>query len=216
VEEVVTPNRVSGMFRHKPLIDRLKLDIGAAAGRWADWEFENRKKHPALRPLAVEKSLELEVAPGLRLRGKADRIDSDGTHAVVIDYKSGGAPLIGKELANGVGAQLLAYSRAIQETEGLEPAAAFYLKLGRKVEGKAGVFLKKHQGTLHTTNARNSGLVQGEFDTLFERVSERWRAAAESLKAGDFTPKPARGKKDCDACDFKALCGFIPGEDNGE
>jgi RecB family exonuclease len=216
VEEIVTPGRVSGMFRHKPLIDRFKLDITAAAGRWAEWELENRKKHPTLKALAVEKSLELEIAPGLKLRGKADRIDSDGKHAVVIDYKSGGAPLIGKELASGVGAQLLAYSRAIQQSEGLEPAAAFYLKLGRKVEGKAGIFLKKHQGALHTTHARNSGLVAGEFDTLFERVSESWRAVAENLKAGDFTPRPARGKKDCDSCDFKGVCGFEPGEVTGE
>ncbi len=208
VDDEATRKNLSGMFRHEPLITKAKALIRRRAEKWLEWEFENREKHPTLRPYAVEKAIELELAGVLKLRGKADRVDSDGKHSVVIDYKSGGAPLIGRELQEGLGAQLLMYARAIELEHGLEPGAAFYLTVGSKVEGKSGVFLKKHQKVLHTTNARNSGLFDGEFATLFEQVSENWTRAARQLRAGDYAARPSRPKKDCPTCTFQPVCGF--------
>ena len=209
VDQEATRKNLSGMFRHEPLIAKAKAIIGRRAEKWIDWEFENREKHPTVKPFAVEKPIELTLGSVLKLRGKADRIDSDGRHCIVIDYKSGGAPLIGRELQDGLGAQLLMYARAIELEHGLEPGAAFYLTVGSKVEGKSGVFLKKHQKTLHTTHASNSGVYDGEFSTLFERVTETWTRAAERLRAGDFAPRPSRPKKDCPTCAFKPVCGFV-------
>lgn len=210
---------LSGMYRHKPLIEATKSVIESHALKWLDWELENRKKFPELKPFAVEAPVELEIAKGFRLRGRADRIDSDGKHSVVIDYKTGSAPFTGGELAAGLGAQLLVYAKGMHEKHGLEPAAAYYVGVGRKIEGTKGVFLKKHAKALHNANARNSGLIDDEFGTLFERVSENWARAAESFKNGDFGPNPARPKKDCDVCHYKGVCGHrfeVAGPENGE
>ncbi|MBI3555446.1 MAG: PD-(D/E)XK nuclease family protein [Deltaproteobacteria bacterium] len=210
VDEEATRKNLTGMFRHEPLIAKAKATIGLRAEKWLEWEFENREMHPSLRPFAVEKPIELDLGGVLKLRGKADRIDSDGRHSVVIDYKSGAAPLIGKELQAGLGAQLLMYARATELEHALEPGAVFYLTVGNKVQGKNGVFLKKHQKALHTTHARNSGLYDGEFGTLFEKVSESWLQAAQRLRSGDFAPRPSRPKKDCPKCSYKPVCGFDP------
>lgn len=217
-KELRAGRTLSGMYRHKPLIDATVALIRSHTLKWLDWELENRKKFPALKPFAVEAPVELELAAGVRLRGRADRVDSDGKHAVVIDYKTGGAPYTGGELAEGLAAQLLVYAKGMNEKHGLEPAAAYYIGVGRKIEATKGVFLKKHQKTLHETNARNTGLYDGEWGTLFERVSENWLRAAQSFKRGDFAPLPARPKKDCDACHYKGVCGHqfdVPGPNNG-
>lgn len=216
VTDELSKQSLTGMFRHRPLIEKAKAIILAHAEKWLDWELENRKQHPEVRPRAVEQALELSLDSGIKLRGKVDRVDSDGKHAVVIDYKTGSAPFVGRELQEGIGAQLLVYSRAIQQKEGLEPGAAYYLALGNKVKNTNGVFLKKHSKALHSAHARNSGLYDGEFGTLFERVSESWARAAESLKRGDFSPRPARPKKDCPPCSYRAVCGHDPDEQEGE
>jgi RecB family exonuclease len=213
VEEEVRRQPLSGMFRHKPLVDKAILLLKSYAARWAEWEYANREKHPDLKPFAVEIPVEVEILPGFQLKGRADRVDSDGKHQVVIDYKTGQAPYTGKELAEGLGAQLLVYATGVQAQHKLEPAGAHYLTVGRKVESSRGVFLKKHNKRLFTTTARNSGFYDGEYNTLFERVTENWMRAAADLKRGQFSPQPARGKKDCDACLYQSLCGFQPADE---
>ncbi|MEW6056967.1 MAG: PD-(D/E)XK nuclease family protein [Bdellovibrionota bacterium] len=203
----VRKNKLPGMYRHEPLVKKAVSVIQASGDRWLEWEFENRKKHPGLRPIAVELPIEVELAEGVRLKGKIDRVDSDGKHCVVIDYKSSSAPFIGNEIRQGIGAQLLVYARGVEVARKLEPAAAFYLSLGRKIDSSKGVFFKKFNKQLHTTHARNSGLVDGEFGTLFEQVSEKWTQAAEQLKKGDFHPNPARGRKECVNCAYQKICG---------
>lgn len=214
IDEEIKTHGLKGMYRHKALIEKARSVIRAHAEKWLQWEFEYRKKHRELRPFAVEKSIELELQTGLRVRGKVDRVDTDGKHSVVIDYKTGSAPFIGKEIREGLGAQLVMYSRSVEIENGLEPAAAFYLTLGNQVKASNGIFLKKHQNTLHNMTARNSGLVDGEFLTLFERVSENWTKSAEALSRGEFTAKPSRPNKDCSMCSFEPICGYNTREDH--
>lgn len=204
--EMKAGRTLPGLFRHKPLIEKTRAVIKSHVLRWLDWEIERRKKFPTLKPFAVESPVELELE-GLKVRGRADRVDADGKHSVVIDYKTGEAPFIGGELSQGIGAQLVMYAKGMQKSHGLEPAAAYYLTVGRKVEGKSGVFLKGHSKNLHDAHARNSGVFDGDFATLFEKVSENWRRAAADLSNGIFSPNPARPKKDCSICRYEPVCG---------
>lgn len=205
--EMKAGRTLPGLFRHKPLIEKTRTVIKSHVLRWLDWELERRKKFPELKPFAVETPVELEF-DGLKVRGRADRVDSDGKHSVVIDYKTGEAPFIGGELSQGIGAQLVMYSKGMKKSHALEPVAAYYLTVGRKVEGKSGIFIKSHSKTLHDAHSRNSGVFDGDFDTLFEKVSENWQRAAQDLSRGIFSPNPARPKKDCNTCRYEPVCGY--------
>jgi radical SAM protein with 4Fe4S-binding SPASM domain len=59
---------------------------------------------------------------------------------------------------------------------------------------------------VHSAHHSNSGLYDGDFETLFERVSENWTEAATRLRKGDFAPNPKRDK-DCLNCSYQAICG---------
>src|SRR5581483_7090638 len=124
--------------------EKTRAIIKSQAQAWVEWEFENRKNHPALKPIAVEVPLEFQLTSNLKLVGRADRVDSDGENAVVIDYKSGNADFIGKELLAGIGAQLLMYLKAVEHSYKLHPAGAFYLSVKRTTKMEGGVFLKEH------------------------------------------------------------------------
>lgn len=137
---------VPGLYRHEALLVKAGALMKSQINGWLDWEFARRAQHPSLRPLQVEFPIELELEAGFRLHGKADRVDSDGAHCVVIDYKSGTPPFIGRELVAGLGAQLLMYSGGVAERLKLEPAGAFYLSVGRRVDGSKGIFLKNKKG----------------------------------------------------------------------
>ena len=142
------------------------------------------------------------------MKGKADRIDTDGTHSVVIDYKSGEADFIGNDLLAGSGAQLLSYLRAVELQKSMPPAAAYYLKIHRITKITGGIFSKEFNKKLFTIHPTNSGVTEKPFADIFDDVFEVWEKAAQELLSGDFTARPRRPKKDCDGCQFYGQCGY--------
>ncbi|MBI2606741.1 MAG: PD-(D/E)XK nuclease family protein [Deltaproteobacteria bacterium] len=203
---------IPGLYAHGALVENTRHELLARVLGWHAWEAEYRAKHPSMRPFAVEMPLQVAIpldGPGvLTLKGKADRVDIDGTHAVVIDYKSGGQPFGGKELLAGTGVQLLAYLRAIEMNQGLKPGGAFYLLVGKKVDSKNGVFLKSFNQSLYSVHVRTGGLTDRSFDAIFDTVFAVWREAATALLAGKFDPRPRRPRKDCPRCPFYGTCGY--------
>ena len=66
------------------------------------------------------------------MKGKLDRVDSDGECAVVVEYKTGSKTLMGNDLLSGGGIQLLAYLQAVARERKLKPGGAYYLLLKKK------------------------------------------------------------------------------------
>ena len=66
---------------------------------------------------------------GIRLRGKIDRIDSDGDSAAVLDYKTGSEKWDMSGVYYGRKLQSSIYLKAVAERTGLKAAGAFYVPL---------------------------------------------------------------------------------------
>jgi ATP-dependent helicase/DNAse subunit B len=216
LDEELKLKPLEGQFRDPHLLRASRNRLLARLEGWYEYERARREDFPDLRPVALEHSLTFTLPEsGFTLKGRADRIDGDGTSLVVIDYKSGGSPLAGKELLSGHGAQLLAYSAAARTSLNLEPAAAWYLELGTAVTASKGFFLKSASGKVHKANARNGGLTDATFDDVLHGVMARWEEAAQNLKSGIFTPRPAQAKN-CARCAHVFTCGYPVGLEDGE
>ena len=126
---------------------------------------------------------------------------------VVVDYKFGGAPFIGRELLEGHGSQLFAYIKSVENKYHLMPAAGFYVRIGRTVDAKKGFFLKDHNKILHTTHHANSGLLKTSFEDAFSLILLRWEEAARNLKDGNFIAKPYNDKI-CRSCSYQDICSY--------
>lgn len=66
--------------------------------RMIGWVLDNLAEQPDWNPIAWEKSGEIEWR-GIRMKGRVDRIDSDGRSLRIIDYKTGATPKA-KEVAS--------------------------------------------------------------------------------------------------------------------
>ncbi len=97
--------------------------------------FGARSAHPtssakALAHLPVL-TIQTPAKRTLTLNGKIDRVDSDGTKAVILDYKSASEKILKWPWIHaGMMLQLPAYALVIDELAHLEPAAALFVPLG--------------------------------------------------------------------------------------
>jgi len=80
--------------------------------------------------LGPDDAAALELAPGLAIHGRVDRIDvgSDGRRAAVVDYKGSGGPAHGRWAEDGR-LQPALYMLAVGERLGLDPVAGLYQSL---------------------------------------------------------------------------------------
>ncbi len=215
LDEELLRRPLEGQFRDPHLQRASRARLLARLEYWHSYERKRREDFPALRPIALEHPLTFSLPSGFALRGRADRIDGDGSSLVVIDYKSGNSTLAGKDLLAGHGAQLVAYAAAARIEMKLEPAAAWYLELGASNPASKGFFLKAASGRVHKANARNGGLTDGVFDDVLHGVLIRWEEAALKLQSGDFSPKPAQ-PKNCARCSQLLTCGYPLGSEESE
>ena len=135
-----------------------------------------------------------------RLRGRIDRVDSDGKHAVVIDYKTGDVKTRAHLLEAGK-VQAHLYAEAVRRVTGLQPVASVYWSL------KGG----KPRGLIDSARLELSGAVRTDcadtacFEADIAHAVRAAEAAVDGMRRGDIAPRPLDGA--CDYCGAKALCG---------
>jgi len=129
-----------------------------------------------------------ELAPGVSMRGRIDRVDSDGAgRAVVYDYKGRAAPPAARWIGDG-SVQVALYMRAVEQLLGVEAAGGFYQPL-------AGPDLRA-RGVLDGDSDIQLACVRGEArghaevrELLDEAVAAALAAAAQAAR-GELESRP--------------------------
>ena len=115
---------------------------------------------------------------GWLLKGRVDRIDDDGEHQVVVDYKTG-APPSKADMGEGEAVQLPHYALQLTQVAAIE----YWDLKNRKCVTLAGEAL----------------------DSLLPQVAARLGRLAEDIRHG--RPLPANGVEAvCERCDFSGVC----------
>ncbi|MGH2889328.1 MAG: PD-(D/E)XK nuclease family protein, partial [Solirubrobacteraceae bacterium] len=137
-------------------------------------------------------ALELGDGPErVLLRGRIDRIDTDGHgHAVVVDYKSGAsrATWPAARWSADRRLQVAIYLLVVRELAGLDPVAGVYQPLRGEDLRARGVFLKGSAACAGLS--RTDGRSAEEIGSLLDDAAERAVALARALRAGELTPCP--------------------------
>ena len=144
-----------------------------------------------------------ELAPGVSVTGKIDRVDADPLSArgIVVDYKSGAAPTAA-QIRGEARLQIPLYMLVLRDQLGLEPMGGVYMPLGGG---------RRPRGMLRKDDEQVPGFVAGDylepgaFDAEVEHARETAVALAGRIRAGDVLHDPNGGE--CPAwCDLWRMC----------
>jgi RecB family exonuclease len=144
-----------------------------------------------------------ELAPGVAISGKIDRVDADPMSArgIVVDYKSGAAASAA-EISERDLMQIPLYMLVLRDQLGLEPMGGVYVPVGGG---------RRPRGMLRAGADSVPGFVASDYldDETFDGVVEDARAAAvalvERIKSGDVRHDPQGG--DCPHwCELWRIC----------
>lgn len=144
-----------------------------------------------------------ELAPGVAVSGKIDRVDADPLSArgIVVDYKSGAAPTA-TQIRDEARLQIPLYMLVLRDQLGLEPMGGVYMPLGGG---------RRPRGMLRAAGDQVPGFVASDYlePEVFDAEVEHARATAvglaERIRAGDIRHDPHGGE--CPAwCDLWRMC----------
>jgi ATP-dependent helicase/DNAse subunit B len=144
-----------------------------------------------------------ELGEGVRMRGRIDRVDTDGSgQAVVYDYKGRTAPPAAKWTATG-SLQVPLYMRAVEDLLGVRAVGGFYQPL-------TGPDLRA-RGVLDEDSGLQLECVRGETrersevrDLLAQAVAAALQAAREAAR-GELEPRPRTCAYD-GGCMYPTIC----------
>jgi len=182
--------------------------------RWTPQEFEFRFGLAEERPL--------EIADGLFLRGRIDRIDTAPPgFGLVVDYKRS-APQrseVKKGVETAESLALPIYLAAVRAIFGAVPAGAFLL--GVTNDRRTGFFNSDLAGEGIVPEGRSAGLLlplEGEaFDQLLEESVRKVEELAGRIASGEFPVDPL-DEKLCGRleCPYRDLCRIVLASKEGE
>lgn len=158
--------------------------------------------------------------PALRMKGKADRVDTAGDYVRVVDYKTGHFDASATAYYTGRSLQLELYLLAA--SVGGRPAGAFYFPAEDRFTAPEDAKFRM-QGFYNSDVADLLDSVAGAKGGLFDGAPSRGLAEAEfkdfltygtlvadrarrEMQAGNVRPSPYEGS--CDYCAFRGACGF--------
>lgn len=176
------------------------------------FEREWRLQFPGMQIAALEQDFHLQFAPGLKLRGKIDRVEKGprGEWAIV-DYKSSITPVAAKSWIENNKLQLLLYRWALENKaiaefgagESVNVIAALYWNL-RKMDRTKGLRIRGVGEDWLGPTSRSALSVEDD-RALRGSVDELLKDTKEVLRQGDWSPKP-RQVKLCEECDWRTMC----------
>jgi ATP-dependent helicase/nuclease subunit B len=141
------------------------------------WLINRRQTWPQAQ---AETTLQAELAPGLALHGRADRLERGADGASIVDYKTGHAPKA-EDLDSGEQVQATHYALLAPDCARVE-----YLQLRRD-------------------DFKSVALAGAALESARDGVRARVLAVLQALHGG--AAQPAHGDTDtCDRCDYAGLC----------
>ena len=147
----------------------------------------------------------LELAPGMSLSGKIDRIDVDpfGARGVVQDYKSGKSAHSARQIESELRLQIPLYMLVLRDLVGLEPLGGLYRPLAgaRKPRG----LVRGSEAETLPGYVSHDYLDEEEFWRLVESARETAAKLGERIRQGDVRHDPLGGE--CPSwCDLWPMC----------
>jgi ATP-dependent helicase/DNAse subunit B len=147
----------------------------------------------------------LELAPGMTLSGKIDRIDVDpfGARGVVQDYKSGKSAHSARQIESELRLQIPLYMLVLRDLVGLEPLGGLYRPLAgaRKPRG----LVRGSEAETLPGYVSHDYLDEEAFWTLVESARETAARLAGRIREGDVRHDPLGGE--CPSwCDLWPMC----------
>jgi RecB family exonuclease len=147
----------------------------------------------------------LELAPGMTLSGKIDRIDVDpfGARGVVQDYKSGKSAHSARQIESELRLQIPLYMLVLRDLVGLEPLGGLYRPLAgaRKPRG----LVRGSEAETLPGYVSHDYLDEEAFWKLVESARETAARLAGRIREGDVRHDPLGGE--CPAwCDLWSMC----------
>jgi ATP-dependent helicase/DNAse subunit B len=184
-------------------LDRRELEQGLAR----DLEQLVRDEAVSQSPF-VPRHLEVsfrsyELAPGVVVSGKIDRVDGDpmGASGIVVDYKSGAASSA-TDIRERDLLQLPLYMLVLRDQLGLEPVGGVYVPVGggRRPRG----ILRKGPDAVPGFSSRDY-VELGEFEEAVEAARTTAVGLVERIRTGDVRRDPLGGE--CPSwCDLWRVC----------
>ena len=144
-----------------------------------------------------------ELAPGVAVSGKIDRVDADPISArgIVVDYKSGVAPSA-TQIHDEARLQIPLYLLVLRDRLGLEPMGGVYMPVGggRRARGML------RAGADQVPGFAAADYLDGPaFDTEIDHARDTAVALAERISVGDVIHDPRGGE--CPAwCTLWRMC----------
>jgi RecB family exonuclease len=169
-----------------------RTTAGKAAARALEVDLERYIRHEATtgagyEPADLEWSFDALMIGGVAVSGRVDRIDRDGSRAIVRDYK-GKTVYAGARWAEDGRIQAALYAIAVREQLGVDVVGALYQPIGSADQRPRGVVRDDVPGRYV-----NGDVVDGQ--TLDERLEASRAVAAQAaadLRAGRIRPCPDR------------------------
>jgi ATP-dependent helicase/DNAse subunit B len=166
----------------------------------ADGEFE--PEHLELRFGMGEGSEPVEIADGLRVRGRIDRVDTNDGMALVLDYKTGKRvdryKVASWETENRFQAAL--YMLVVERLFGLRAAGGVYVALGAREPRPRGM-VAAEVDELGSGFVKNDRLGPDEFREKLDWALERIRETDAAMKRGELRCNP-------DSCAWNGGCMY--------
>ncbi len=154
-------------------------------------------------PIECEYAFDEDLFPGIRMKGKIDRIDADDETFTVIDYKTGAIESVKSGIRNGTELQIPIYSEMARRHTNKEPAAAFLYSIKER-KRKSGVVrkdLKAH--SIGEKTVSRLTVTKEEWDELISIGLATAKAYVEQIRSGSFERSPHK----CESyCDWKDVC----------
>jgi hypothetical protein len=187
-----------------------ELTVRAVVGRTRQTVKSDAAFLPGFRPLSCEWSFGFGDDPPhdfgeFSLRGRIDRIDTDGGGLVVIDYKSGSVAELGVPQFQRRGlVQLPLYAIVASDRLGLSVSGGLYRTIGSSAPPR-GFALEPHLATQHlvsTDRLSDDGLAE-----VLAGAVARAEAAVCGMRQGRIPAERAPGRKCPTYCPVLATCG---------
>jgi RecB family exonuclease len=179
---------------------RLEFDLLRFLRREAEGDGTFEPEHLEL-PFGEGDNDPVELEPGLRVRGRIDRVDTSNGHALVIDYKSGkkvDSYKVGSwESENRFQAAL--YMLVAERLLGVRAAGGVYLPLGSGDRPRGMVADDVHE--LGSGFVNNDRLAPEEFREKLAWALEQVRATDARMRRGELGCKP-------DSCAWNGGCSY--------
>lgn len=187
--------------RVKAAARRLEFDLVRFLRREAGRDGLFTPEHLELPFGLGEASDPVEIAPGLKVRGRIDRVDTNDGMALVIDYKSGkrvDSYKVGSwEAENRFQAAL--YMLVVERLLGLRAAGGVYVPLGRSDTPRG--MVAEDVAALGSDFKDNDRLPPDEFRAKLEWALGQVREADARMRRGELGCDP-------DACAWNGGCSY--------